>query len=111
MQSARAALSYFGDFRQQPPPFNAMFFQNLLMLYPHVDATLQSDIVQSLRAYADWAWQNPSVRDPETDLFYFDDAGQPTGGSGQPAQLRDQGAMVQLYALLAWHRADYGKLT
>jgi hypothetical protein len=104
-------LSYFGDFRQQPPPFNAMFFQNLLMLYPHVDATLQSDIVQSLRAYADWAWQNPSARDPETDLFYFDDAGQPTGGGGQPAQLRDQGAMVQLYALLAWDRADYGKLT
>ena len=111
IQTARSALSYFGDFRQQPPPFNAMFFQNLLMLHPHVDATLQADMLSAMQAYADWAWDQPDVRDPQTNLFYFDDAGRASGGSGQLAQLRDQGAMTQLYALLAWDPIDYVKLT
>jgi hypothetical protein len=29
----------------------------------------------------------------------------------QPAQLQDQAAMTQLYALLSWDPADYHKLT
>jgi hypothetical protein len=67
--------------------------------------------VASNQSYGDWAWNNPSARDPSTNLFYFNDAGQPTFGTGQAAQLRDQGAMCQLYALLAWNSTDYGKLT
>lgn len=110
-RTANAALGYFGDFQQQPPPFNSMFFQNLLMLHRHADATLQAEMLRAMQAYADWAWNRPDVRDPATDLFYFDDAGRPSGGSGQPAQLRDQGAMAQLYALLAWDPSDYIKLT
>jgi hypothetical protein len=64
-----------------------------------------------MQSYADWAWNNTSARNPRTNLFYFNDAGQPAGGTGQAAQLRDQGAMTQLYALLAWTSSNYGKLT
>ena len=32
-------------------------------------------------------------------------------GHAMQAQLRDQGAMTQLYALLAWNSSDYPKLT
>jgi Glycosyl hydrolase family 76 len=109
--TASKALSTYGNFQGQPPSFNAMLFQNMLMLYPHASSSLQSSMLQSMQSYADWAWNNPAARNPRTNVFYFDDAGRPVGGSGQPAQLRDQGAMTQLYALLAWSSSDYGKLT
>lgn len=108
--TAGAALSAYADFGEQPPAFNAMLFQNLLMLYPYASASLQSSMLLSMQAYADWAWSNPSARDPRTNLFHFDDVGRPIG-SRQPAQLRDQGAMTQVYALLAWSPTDYPKLT
>jgi hypothetical protein len=108
---ANKALAYYGNFQGQPPSFNAMLFQNLLMLYPYASGTLHGGILQAMQAYGDWAWNNTAARNPSTNLFYFNDAGQPTGGTGQPAQLRDQGAMTQLYALLAWNASDYGKLT
>jgi hypothetical protein len=107
---ATKALSYYSNFTGQPPSFNAMLFQNLLMLHPYANGTLQVSILQAMQSYGDWAWNNTSARNPRTDLFYFNDAGQPSFGSGQAAQLRDQGAMTQLYALLAWNSTDYGKL-
>jgi hypothetical protein len=65
-----------------------------------------------MQTYADWAWNNAAARNRSTNLFYFDDAGRPVGGTNPPAaQLRDQGAMTQLYALLAWTASNYGKLT
>ena len=88
-----------------------MLFQNMLMLYPYASATLQGSILQTMQSYADWAWNNMSARNRKTNLFYFNDAGQPVGGTGQSAQLRDQGAMTQIYSLLAWKSTDYGKLT
>jgi hypothetical protein len=54
--------------------------------------------------------QNMLMLYAATNLFYFTDAGQPALGS-QPARLQDQGAMVQLYALLAWNASDYASLT
>src|SRR5437588_6551025 len=99
---ANKALSAYGNFQGQPPSFNAMLFQNMLMLYPYASGTLQSIILQTMQAYGDWAWNNTSARNPRTNLFYFNDAGQPAAGTGKAAQLRDQGAMTQLYALLAW---------
>jgi hypothetical protein len=98
-----------GALRYQPS-FNVMLFQNLLMLYPYASSTLRTSILQAMQSYADWAWNNKSARNPQTNLFYFNDAGQPAYGT-QAAQLRDQGAMTQLYALLAWSPSDYGKLT
>jgi hypothetical protein len=108
---ANKALSYYTYFEGQPPSFNAMLFQNLLELYPYAGSSLQANILQTMQSYGDWAWNNPSTRDPSTNVFYFNDAGQPTLGTGQAAQLRDQGAMCQLYALLAWNSTNYGKLT
>jgi hypothetical protein len=108
---ADKALSTYGNFQGQPPSFNAMLFQNLLMLYPYATHSLQTSMLHSMESYADWAWTNTSARDVRTNLFYFNDAGQPVAGSGQPAQLRDQGAMTQLYALLAWSSSNYNKLT
>ena len=109
--TATKALTTYGDFQGQPPSFNVMLFQNMLQLYPHVSATLQESMLEAMRAYADWGWNTPSARDAKTNLFYFNDAGQPVGGSRRPAQLRDQGAMTQLYALLAWPSENYGMLT
>ena len=108
---ANNALSQYGNFEGQPPSFNVMLFQNMLMLYPYASASLQSAMLQSMQSYGDWAWTNTSARSSTTNLFYFNDAGQPVGGTGQAAQLRDQGAMTQLYALLAWSPSDYSKLT
>ena len=107
---ASKALSYYGNFESQPPSFNVMLFQNLLMLYPYASSTLRTSIIQAMQSYADWAWNNKSARNPQTNLFYFNDAGQPAYGT-QAAQLSDQGAMTQLYALLAWSPSNYGKLT
>jgi hypothetical protein len=108
--TAGTAMDWFGNFEGQPASFNAMLFQNMLMLYPYASSSLQSTMVQRMQSYADWAWDNTSARNPKANLFYFDDGGQPARGK-QAAQLRDQGAMTQLYALLAWNSSDYGELT
>jgi glycosyl hydrolase family 76 len=108
---ANKALGFYGNFQGQPPSFNVMLFQNLLMLFPYASATLQNAITQTIQSYADWAWNNSAARNSRTNVFYFNDAGQPVGGTGQTAQLRDQGAMTQLYALLAWNSSAYGNLT
>ena len=109
--TARQALTTFGDFTGQPPSFNAMCFQNMLMLYAvSADATLKANMLSAMQRYADWTWDPlTGARDPN-NLFHFTDGGQPAPVS-QPARLQDQGAMVQLYALLAWNASDYGKLT
>lgn len=104
-------LGSYRTFEGQPPSFNVMLFQNLLMLYPLASSALKVRILQTLESYADWVWNNTAARDQETNLFSFNDAGQPTSGTGEPAQLRDQGSMTQLYALLAWSPSDYGTLT
>lgn len=108
---ARRALEQFGDFTGQPPSFNAMLFQNLLMLHAHAEPALSEAILQVMRSYAEWTWATADARDPDTNLFYFDDAGRPARMNRQPAQLRDQGAIAQLYALLAWPPEAYANLT
>jgi hypothetical protein len=109
---ARQTLATFGDFTLHPPSFNAMCFQNMLMLCAESqDAELCRDIRDVMERYADWAWDaSTGARDPSSNLFYFDDAGHPALGR-QPARLQDQGAMVQLFALLEWEPSEYPKLT
>jgi hypothetical protein len=63
-------------------------------------------IISAVQSYGDWAWNNTSARDPKTNVFYFNDTGQPVRGTGQAAQVRDHGAMTQLYAILAWNSSD-----
>lgn len=110
---ASKALTTYGNFQSQPPSFNVMLFQNMLQLYPYASSSLQSSMLQAMQNYADWAWSNTAARNTSTNLFYFNDAGQPVGKTKPvpPAQLRDQGAMTQLYALLAWPASNYGMLT
>jgi len=109
---AYQSLKTFGDFTGQPPSFNAMCFQHMLMLHSATsDADLRHAMLERMRKYADWTWDPASrARDAETDLFYFTDAGRPALGR-QPARVQDQGAMLQLYALLEWDQEDYSRLT
>jgi glycosyl hydrolase family 76 len=109
---AGQTFSTFGNFTGQPPSFNAMCFQNLLMLHAVTqDTALQTRILEAMRTYADWTWDPATgARDPSTNLFYFTDAGQPALGR-QAARLQDQAAMLQLYALLDWNPSDYSVLT
>ena len=109
---ARQTLQTFGDFSMHPPSFNVMCFQNMLMLCAESrDVELTGSIRQAIERYADWTWDPATgARDPATNLFYFTDAGRPARGR-QLASLQDQGALVQLYALLEWSPDDYAKLT
>jgi hypothetical protein len=110
--TAQQALATFGDFTRHPPSFNAMCMQNMLMLCSvTADAQLRGRILEVMRNYADWTWDPASgARDERTNLFYFADDGRPNRG-GQAARLQDQGAMLQLYALLEWDPANYRQLT
>ena len=73
--------------------------------------TLAESMRDVMERYADWAWDSATgARDPSSNLFYFTTAGHPARGR-QPARLQDQGAMVQLYALLDWEPSEYRKLT
>ena len=82
--------------------FNAIYFRGLLVLYSVTsDTQLQSEIIQTIQTYADDAWTNHrSV----SGLFTF------ASHAGSGYQLLDQGAMLQIYAMLAWDSTDYGKL-
>jgi uncharacterized protein YyaL (SSP411 family) len=86
----------------QPPAFNAIFFRGLLVLYSATsDTTLQSKIIQATQTYADDAWTN--YRNGQ-NLFSF------PSSSGSGYRLLDQGAMLQIYAALAWNSGDYANL-
>jgi hypothetical protein len=94
---ADKALDYYagaGRLYRQDPPFNAIFFKNLLLL----DAVDHDPrIRRTIQAYADEVWR--SARDPETGLFVFEET--------KPVKLLFHSAMVQVYATLAWDARDY----
>jgi len=48
--TANKALSTFGNFQGQPPSFNVMLFQNMLMLHLYVTSSLQSSILQAMQS-------------------------------------------------------------
>ena len=101
-ETADAAISWYGanGYQGQPAIFVAIFFRNLLQL-----AALTRNVAyrSAMEAYADAAWDNPTIRDPDTDLFRFD-------GPGSPCTLLDQAGMVQILSLLAWPESRYGLL-
>ena len=101
---ANTALSTFNEtyYINHSPAVQAIFFRGLLVLYSVTsNATLQSNIIQTIQTYADDAWKN---RRSSNGLFSF------PNDSGTGYQLLDQGAMLQVYAMLAWNASDYGKL-
>ncbi len=102
---ANAALNTFNEtayINNQPPAFNAIFFRGLLVLTSATANTaLQSRIMQTIETYADDAWNY--YRTPQ-GLFRF------PSSSGSGYQLLDQGALLQIYATLAWSPANYSEL-
>ena len=102
---ANTSLSTFSesDFvSTQSAAFNAIYFRGLLLLYSATgDATLKSKILQTIRTYADDAWNN--YRDSQ-NRFNF------RSSSTSSDRLLDQGAMLEIYSALAWNASDYPKL-
>jgi hypothetical protein len=99
---ARKALAYFSEafYVSHSCTFNAIFFRGLLHLYSvTTDTALQAHILQTIQTYADDAWNN--YRSPN-NLFSF--------SPSSSYQLLDQGAMLQIFATLAWNSSDYPKL-
>ena len=94
---ADAALDYYGGvgrLYRQDPPFNAIFFKNLLLL----DSVKPNPRYrEAMQAYADEVWT--SARDPHSGLFVFE--------ATKPVNLIFQAAMIEIYATLAWDRRDY----
>ena len=97
--TADAALRWYGGqgYTGQPSIFVAIFFRNLLQLAALED---HPAYLAAMQAYADAAWDNPSIHDPATGLFRFD-------GPDSPCTLLDQSAMVQILALLSWPTEQY----
>jgi hypothetical protein len=101
---ANTALSTFNEayYISHSAAFNAIFFRGLLVLYSAIsDTNLRSEIIQTIQTYADDAWNNHRA---SNGLFSF------ASSSGAGYQLLDEGAMLQIYAMLAWNPSDYGKL-
>jgi hypothetical protein len=97
---ARKALGRLSTERERDPAaFNAIFGRNLLVLHHATsDERLHIDVIDALRSYADWAWEE---RRDRGDRFHLRPGG---------VTLLNQSAIVQLLALLAWHPAAYGRI-
>jgi hypothetical protein len=101
---ANTALSTFNEsyYLNQPVALDAIFFRGLLVLYSATgDTSLQSRILNTIQTFAADAWDNYRT---STGLFRF------PGSQGSGYQLLDQGAMLQIYAMLAWDPSDYENL-
>jgi hypothetical protein len=101
---ANTALSAFNEayYISHSAAFNAIFFRGLMILYSAIsDPTLKANIIQTIQTYADDAWANHRSA---SGLFSF------VSSSGTGYQLLDQGAMLQIYAMLAWSPSAYGNL-
>jgi hypothetical protein len=97
---ARAAQAYYAvDDRldEQPAFFNSIYFKNLLRLGA---ATRTSRYRDEMAAYAERMWT--TRRDPATGLF--------GGADGERAEMIQQAAMVQVFAVLAWAPGHHRRL-
>ncbi len=102
---ANASLEHFTEadyLETQPAPFVAIYFRDLLILYAATsDTTLQAKILKAAQTYADDAWNN--YRNGQ-NLFHL------PSSPGSSYRLLDQGALLELYAALAWEPGDYDML-
>lgn len=80
----------------QPPPFNAIYFKNLLLLE---SITGERQHLAAMRSYADHMWRKR--REPGTGLC------RPRQGR---AELIDTAAMVQIEAVLNWASENWSSL-
>jgi hypothetical protein len=107
--TADAALDYFNrvGWYSQPVIFNVLFFRNLLLLcdaLKSVDPPRASSYLGAVQSFADRVWNDTSIHKKQTHLIKFDP-------STSAYKLREQAAMVQIYACLAWSNDSYSKLT
>ena len=101
---ANTALSTFNEsyYINQPVALDANLFRGLLVLYSATsDTTLQAKIINTVQTYATDAWNNYRSKG---GLFSF------PSSTGTGDQLLDQGAMLQIFSMLAWNPSDYAKL-
>jgi hypothetical protein len=97
---ARKSLRHFsGAYDRQPAAFNAIFARNLLLLHDATsDEGLRTGMIDALRRYADWVWEEHRDR---RDRFHLEPRG---------VTLLNQSGIVQLLALLAWDPVTYGRI-
>jgi hypothetical protein len=102
---ANASLDYFTEadyLDTQPAAFVAIYFRGLLVLYAATgENTLRAKILQAAQIYAEDAWNN--YRNGQ-NLFHL------PSSPGSSYRLLDQGALLELYAALAWEPSDYDML-
>jgi predicted alpha-1,6-mannanase (GH76 family) len=102
---ANASLENFTEadyLNTQPAPFVAIYFRGLLILYAATsDTTLRAKILQAAQTYADDAWNN--YRNGQ-NLIHL------PSSPGSSYRLLDQGALLALYAALAWDPSQYDML-
>jgi hypothetical protein len=100
---AEASFAHFvteGRLEHHSIAFNAIWFKNLLLLESVTGGTRYRD---AMRDYAARMWA--THRDPKTGLLV-----RPSNPHRGEILLIDQGAMLQILAVLAWDPKDYGKL-
>jgi hypothetical protein len=97
---ARRSLRHFASaYDRQPAAFNAIFARNLLLLHDVTgDEPLRAEMIEALRRYVDWAWEE---RRDRRDRFHLDPGG---------VTLLNQSGIVQVLALLAWDPVSYGRI-
>ena len=91
---AAASYRWFvtsGRVDDQPPPFNAIYFKNLLLL---AAVTGERRDLEAMRGYAERMWR----RRNSVGLVRF---------PNRRAELIDTAALVQVEAVLAWRRSDW----
>lgn len=101
VQTADAAIAHYNGvgWYSQPVIFNSLFFRNLLLLYA-VDPQSYGRFRQAAQAFANQVWDDTKIHNKQKHLIKFEEW---TGAH----KLREQAAMVQLFACLAW--SDAGK--
>ncbi len=94
VKTADAAIAYFDRYGwySQPVIFNSLFFRNLLLLH-----AVKSDkgYYAAAKKFADQVWDDKNIHNQQKHMIKFD-------ARTSAYKLREQAAMVQLYACLAW---------
>lgn len=103
---ASNAIDYYNrtGWFNQDASFNAILIRNMFFLSSVTNNTaLKTKIRTSAETYANSVWDNPQIRKKSTNLHYFSCC----YNVGGKAYLLHQGAMIQIYSLLAWDSSKY----
>jgi hypothetical protein len=89
----------------QPVVFNAIMFANLL-LFESIAGARRSGVVDGMSRYAERIWTEN--RDEASGLLRFQSGGGGAPDPDVPPQTLHQSGAIQVFALLAWRKQDYG---